>query len=119
VYLCALCGSITFAVTAAVRARIKNVLKRKILIGLLSIVGVTALSYAVDYLVFRYRLSTNRHPFAQFMVYSYDAVPQKSGKTKLIFNPPEQETCSNSLFPRAGYPPCWYLQRHTEPRTDI
>jgi hypothetical protein len=102
-----------------VRARIKNILKRTILISLASILSITAISYASDYLVFRYRVATNRQPFGQFMVYGYDAVPQKSGKTQFIFNPPEQQTCANSLFPRAGYAPCWYLQRHTEPRTDF
>lgn len=101
------------------RARVKQVLERLILATLTAIVSVTALTYTVDYLIFRYRLSTNRQPFAQLMVYSYDAIPQKSGKTQFIFNPPEPQTCARSLFPRAGYVPCWYLQRHTEPRTDM
>jgi hypothetical protein len=52
-------------------------------------------------------------------VTSYDAVPQKSGKTVFIFNDPQAQTCVNSLFPRAGYLPCWYLQRHTEQRTNF
>ena len=115
---CDLAG-IIHAVTSALRARIKHFLKRLIVVGLSSALGVTALAYAVDYAVFRYRVAENRQPFGQVTVTSYDAVPQKSGKTQFIFNPPETRTCVNALFPQAGYQPCWYLQRHTEQRTDI
>ena len=101
------------------RARIKQVLKRIILIGLPSVVGVTALAYAVDYAVFRYRVATNRQPFGQITVIRYDAVLQKGGKTQFIFNPPEAQTCAHALFPQGEYVPCWYLERHTEQRTDI
>lgn len=101
------------------RARIKDILRRTILISLASILCVTSVSYGIDYVIFRRRVSTNRQPFGQLMIYSYGAVPQKGGKTKFIFNSPQKQTCSNSLFPRAGCVPCWYLQRHTEPRTDF
>jgi hypothetical protein len=106
-------------VSAALRAEIKHFLKRMIFIGLSSVVGMTLLVYAIDYAVFRYRLSNNRQPFGQITVTTYDAVAQKNGKTEFIFNPPEPQTCANALFPRAGYQPCWYLQRHTEQRTNI
>lgn len=89
------------------------------MVGFSSALGVTALAYAVDYVVFRYRVAANRQPFGQITVTSYDAVQQKSGKTEFIFNPPEAQPCVNALFPRAGYVPCWYLQRHTEQRTNI
>jgi hypothetical protein len=85
----------------------------------LSALSLTILAYAVDYAVFRYRVAQNRQPFGQITVITYDAVLQKSGKTQLIFNPPEQQTCANALFPREGFTPCWYLQRHTEQRTNI
>jgi hypothetical protein len=101
------------------RARIKQFFKRLILVGLTSALGVTAVAYAADYAAFRYRVATNRQPFGQVTVMSYDAVPQKSGKTELIFHPPEAQTCANALFPQAGYVPCWYLQRHTEQRTNF
>ena len=100
-------------------ARIRELLKRVIVVGLSSVLGLTALAYAVDYVVFRYRVATNRQPFGQITVSSYDAVQQKNGKTEFLFNPPEAQTCANALFPRAGYVPCWYLQRHTDQRTDI
>ncbi len=85
---------------------------------MLSIAGVILIAYAVDYGVFRYRVAANRG-FGQITVNRYEAVPQKSGKTEFLFDPPQLQTCANSLFPRAGFLPCWYLQRHTEQRTDI
>jgi hypothetical protein len=30
-----------------------------------------------------------------------------------------QKTCVHSLFPHSGDPPCWFLIRHAEQRTDI
>jgi hypothetical protein len=92
---------------------------RLTIVGLSSVLGITALAYTVDYAVFRYRLAANRQPFGQVAVTRYDAVAQKNGRTQFIFNPPETQTCVHTLFPRAGYVPCWYLQKHTEQRTDI
>ncbi|MFZ0199977.1 MAG: hypothetical protein WB523_18250 [Candidatus Sulfotelmatobacter sp.] len=93
-------------------------LKRLAGAAILSAAAVALFAYAVDYGVFRYRVAANKG-FGQVTVTSYDAVQQKSGKTVFLFNPPQQQTCVNSLFPRAGYLPCWYLQRHAEQRTDI
>jgi hypothetical protein len=100
-------------------AEVKRWLMRAFVVGVMSVLGLTALAYAVDFAVFRYRVAANRQPYGQITVTSYDAVPQKSGKTQFIFNPPEAQTCVNSLFPREGYVPCWYLQRHTEQRNDM
>ncbi len=105
--------------SSALRARIKHFLKRLILIGLSLVLGTTAVAYAVDYLVFRYRLASNRRPFGQVTVTRYDAVLQKNAKTVFTFNPPEPQTCVHTLFPHAGFEPCWYLESHTEQRTDI
>jgi hypothetical protein len=77
------------------------------------------IAYAADYGVFRYRLATNRQPFGSVTVEHYDAVEHKDGKAELIFDPPVQQTCVHSLFPYAGDPPCWYLSRHAEQKTDI
>jgi hypothetical protein len=86
---------------------------------LLSVAVLAGLAYAVDYAVFRYRVAGGRQAFGQVTVTHYDAVQQKNGKTEFLFDPPQVQTCVNSLFPHAGYAPCWYLQRHTEQRTDI
>ncbi|MFZ0145892.1 MAG: hypothetical protein WAL08_16180 [Candidatus Sulfotelmatobacter sp.] len=97
---------------------IKRWLKRVIVGATSSALAITALAYAVDYALFRYRVATNRQPFAQIIVTSYDAIPQKSGKTEFIFHAPQPQTCVNALFPHAGYVSCWYLQRHTEQVTN-
>jgi hypothetical protein len=94
-------------------------LKRASIIALSSAIASFATIYGVDYAAFRYRVATNRNPFGQVTVQSYDAVQQKSGKTQFIFNPPENQTCVHALFPHNGFAPCWYLQRNPEPRTDI
>ncbi|MGA8271976.1 MAG: hypothetical protein WB919_10505 [Candidatus Sulfotelmatobacter sp.] len=99
-------------------ARIRDFLKRLAAITILAVAGVALISYCADFAVFRYRVAENK-AFGQVEITSYDAVLQKNGKTQLLFNPPQAQTCVNSLFPRAGYLPCWYLQRHTEQRTDI
>jgi hypothetical protein len=94
-------------------------MKRVIVVGLCLVVGVTGLAYGVDYVVFRNRVAANRQPYGQVTVMPYYAVQQKNGKTQFIFNPPEARPCVHALFPHAGDAPCWYLQRHTEQRTDI
>lgn len=99
----------------SLKTRLKRLLGRVILIGISAVIGATLLAYAVDSIVFRYR----SQPFGQVTVNSYDAVLQKNGKTEFIFNPPQAQACVHALFPHAGVVPCWYLQRHTEPRTDI
>jgi hypothetical protein len=99
--------------------RIKRLLKRITVITISSAITLTALAYAIDCAVFRHRVATNRQPFGQIVVTTYDAIPQKSGKTQFIFNPPEVQTCANALFPRQGYVPCWYLQRHADQRIDM
>jgi hypothetical protein len=106
-------------VSTEIRNRVKRFVLRVIGIGLASLLTVTAVAYAADYCVFRYRVAANRQPFSQITVSRYYAVPQKNGKTQFIFDPPAPQTCVNSLFPRAGYVPCWYLQRHAEPRVNM
>jgi hypothetical protein len=105
-------------VSSALKARIGRFLRRLILAGFLGAAAITLVAYAADYAVFRYGLHTNA-AFGQITVSSYDAVQQKNGKTVFMFNPPEPQTCVHTLFPHAGFVPCWYLQRHTEPRTNI
>jgi hypothetical protein len=87
--------------------------------SLLALLILLAVAYAADSAVFRYRLSTNHQPFGSVTISHYDAVLQKDGRSELIFDPPAQQTCVNSLFPHAGFPPCWYLNRNAERRTDI
>jgi hypothetical protein len=107
------------SVSLVPRQKIRELLIRIAAVAFLSALGLTVLAYAADYAVFRHRVTTNRQPFGQIVVTTYDAVPQKSGKTQFIFNPPEAQTCVNALFPRQGYVPCWYLLRHAEQRINM
>ena len=107
-----------YAVSPMLSVRIRRFLLRLLLLTVLSLAAVVLIAYSLDYVVFRYRIAENKG-FGQVTVTSYDAVQQKSGKTVFLFNPPQAQTCVNSLFPRAGYVPCWYLQHHPEQRTDI
>jgi len=105
-------------VSPVLSPRIRRFLQRLAGVTILLATGLTLIAYTVDYAVFRYRLGANQ-AYGQVTVTTYDAVQQKNGRTEFLFNPPQPQTCVNSLFPRAGYLPCWYLQRHSEQRTDI
>jgi hypothetical protein len=85
------------------------------MISVFSIAGI----YAVDYLVLRYRVATNRQPFGTVTGQPYYAVPQKDHKTEFLVDDPEDETCVNSLFPHLGDSPCWYLSRNKSKRIDM
>jgi hypothetical protein len=106
-------------VSPVLSGKIRRLLFRIAAAAFLSALSLTILAYGTDYAVFRYRVAANRQPFGQVTVTRYDAVAQKNGRTQFIFNPPEAQTCVHALFPRAGFVPCWYLQKHTEQRTDI
>ena len=75
--------------------------------------------YLCDYLYVRYRISNNRNPFGVVNLRRYYAIPQKSGKTELVFQEPEDQVCVQSLFPHFGYSPCWYAKRRNVKRIDI
>jgi hypothetical protein len=101
----------------------KNTLASRLKSGFLATVlvlgSLVVLAYGIDYLVFRYRVASNRQPFGTVTVRSYYAVGQKNGKTEYLFDPPQPQTCIHALFSHAGYTPCWYLSRHSEQRTNI
>jgi hypothetical protein len=93
---------------------------RQIFLGVLVFVVVGgSLAFAVDFAIFRMRVSGNRNPYGSVMVSRSYAVLQKNGKTEFIFDPPQPETCVHALFPHAGMQPCWYLSSHSEQRTNI
>jgi hypothetical protein len=85
----------------------------------LSVMGAGLLLYASDYLVFKIRVATNRNPYGSVTVQRFDAVLKKNGKTQFLFDPPQPQTCTNSLFPHDDFAPCWYLNRHREQGTSI
>ena len=94
-------------------------LRRLLVVSVLTIVGAAALAFVVDYAIFRLRVAANWNPYGSVVVDHYDAIPQKSGKTELIFDLPQPQTCVHAVFPHGGSPPCWYLSRHPEQRTNF
>ncbi len=95
------------------------ILRRALAVTTVLIAGMICLLYAGDYLSVRYRVPGNREQFGWVTIQSYDAIKEKNGKTEYIFSPPVPQTCVQALFPHFGYVPCWYLKRHSEPRTNI
>ena len=79
--------------------------------------GAAVLLYALDFALFHIRIATNRNAYGSVTVNHYYAILQKNGKTNLIFDPPQAQTCVNAAFPHGGFLPCWYLSRH--PRKTI
>jgi len=75
--------------------------------------------YAGDYFSVRYRIPNNREQFGVVQVRRSYAIPQKNGRIQLSFDPPENQTCVQSLFPHLGRTPCWYLRRHSTKRIDF
>jgi hypothetical protein len=94
-------------------------LKRILATAALLVVALAALTYILDYGVFRLRVAMNRNPYGSVTVTHYYAVLQKNGKTSYMFDPPQPWSCVHALFPHAGVSPCWYLSRHPEQKTDI
>jgi hypothetical protein len=93
---------------------------KKILVSIVAVVvAAAALSYSVDYLFWRYRVGSGHHPYGTLTVQSYYAIQEKNGKIEYDFQPPQQESCVNSLFPHAGYSPCWYERKHTQKEVRI
>jgi hypothetical protein len=100
-------------------AKLRDLLRRIFLGALVFAVVAGLQAFGVDFAIFRIRVSGNKNPYGSVVVNHYYAVPQKSGKTQYIFDPPQPENCVNALFPHAGMQPCWYLSRHPDQRTNI
>jgi hypothetical protein len=86
---------------------------------LIVIVAALALTYCGDYLWFRVRLIHPKpaDPLESFKYLRVLAIPEKGGKTSYEIdqqNPEQTVTCVHSLFPQAGFSPCWYVK----PRAD-
>lgn len=82
--------------------------------SLTALIGVCVLLYAVDYLVWRYKLASGHRPYDVVNVQFYYAIQEKNGKTEYDYQPPQPDTCVNALFPHTGYSPCWYERKHPE-----
>ena len=85
---------------------------------LLALAASFCVLYAGDYLSVHYRIPNNRPQFGVVQVRRSYAIPQKNGRLQYTFDPPENQTCVESLFPHLGYTPCLYLRRHARQRIE-
>jgi len=92
--------------------------KRYIVLTLAGVAGALLLFYAGDYVALHVRIHRG-NAFSSVTVRRFYAVPQKGGKVEFLSADPQQQTCTRSLFPQMGNPPCWYLARHSEQRIDM
>jgi hypothetical protein len=95
--------------------RLPTILKRVLAVVVLSL----CVLYAADYLSVRFRIPGHREPLGTVKVQVNYAVKQKDGKTEFYFNPPQDRTCVNSIFPHMGYSPCWYLRRQSNQQINM
>jgi hypothetical protein len=71
----------------------------------------TAVLYACDWMVLRYRLAHGT-AFDSVEVDQFLATPLKGSKMEYDFVGSSQQTCTRSIFPQQGKPACWWVRRH-------
>ena len=72
-------------------------------------------TYACDFVYFRIRMihPQSSNPLETFTAPRLYAIAVKGGKTDYELdeqNPQQTWICAHSLFPQAGYSPCWYIK---------
>jgi hypothetical protein len=87
-------------------------LVKRALIGALT---ALLLLYVGDYLSVHLRMlhPKSSDPFESLTAPRVLAIPEKGGKTSYEIdqqNPKQTISCVHSLFPHAGYSPCWYIK---------
>jgi hypothetical protein len=83
---------------------------RRALLYFVILLGVV---YLADFLAAR------THPLGSMQVAPYYAIHLKNKKVEFDFDvPTETQSCVQSMAPHFGYPPCWYLKKHTVERID-
>ncbi len=88
---------------------------KRILQFVLGLVVVLGAVYVGDGLAVRQR----KDPTSTVEVRPYTAVPRKDKREEFLFDDPYDQPCVNALFPHEGIPPCWYVRRHTQRRTNL
>lgn len=94
-------------------------MKRLLMRSLALLLILTALLYAGDDLLLRYRIAYRHSGLGSVTVRSYYAIQEKNNRTEFMFGDATAQTCVHSLFPHMKYPPCWYLTRHADQRIDM
>jgi hypothetical protein len=67
--------------------------------------------YVGDWIVLQVRISRGT-AYSVVEVNQFLATPLKDNKVEYDLMGTVQETCSRSIFPQKGNPPCWWLERH-------
>jgi hypothetical protein len=75
---------------------------------LLVAISFAAFIYLGDFATFYVR----GKPLDQVTVTDYLATPLKGNKMEYDIEGIQPVSCSRSLFPQAGWLPCWYLRKH-------
>lgn len=75
------------------------------------VVGALAGLYLSDWVWIEYRLGHPTGADALGTVTFYYATMLKNGRLEVFYSQPQSEVCVYSLFPHAGYRPCWYAGR--------
>jgi hypothetical protein len=78
----------------------------------LVLVALLMVSYAVDWVVLRVRLSHGT-AYRIIKVNQFLASPLKGSKVEYDWMGTVDQQCSRSLYPQNGDPACWWLERHT------
>ncbi len=68
--------------------------------------------YVGDFLVLEYH-AAHGTGYSTVEVTQFLATKLKGNKTEYDMMGTSEETCTRTLFPQKGYPPCWWLQKHT------
>jgi hypothetical protein len=87
-------------------------ISRLLLRGVQALIVTLVLLYAVDWTVLHVRASHGT-AYQTIQVHQFLSTPLKGQKEEYDYTGDVAEACSNSIFPQAGNPPCWWLTRHT------
>lgn len=87
-------------------------IRRWIVRGIQLLAASLLLLYAADWAVLHARISHGT-AFKVIQVQQFLATPLKGQKEEYDYMGEAAATCSRSIFPQAGNPPCWWLARHT------
>ncbi|AEU39095.1 hypothetical protein [Granulicella mallensis] len=88
-------------------------MKRILLRTLVGLLIIAALSYPVDWAVWKLRVS-HGNGMGKVQVISVVAAEMKNNKEEYYLGDVNVVDCSYSLFPQAGSGACWWLQRHRQ-----
>jgi len=79
----------------------------------LLVIAVVALAavYVIEDLRVRFRMRRTDTEEVLGTVTFYYATLRKDGRVEVFWDQPQAEICVQSLFPHAGYRPCWYARR--------